>query len=234
MTYPFVYLDHGPLDPDSFGKVEAVWIAFQSSVPEAERRAIMASCPDAFAGFFRWGDTLFYTESLGDVYGAVVAEEHGDGGVDVSADAAMSFSKSVEAWIMDIHQRAPVAFFVGPSRSLEEGGWNGWSHARVGSVVVPWLEQYLDQHPDLPGEIEELSGAEDPEPGAEPIGVNPFTKEPMFAPRPRATPMDRATLAYLAQCFDVEELTAGEQERARVLAERLEWEPDEEDDEEDE
>jgi hypothetical protein len=33
VTYPFVYLNHGPLDPDFFAKAESIWIAFQSPVP---------------------------------------------------------------------------------------------------------------------------------------------------------------------------------------------------------
>lgn len=215
MSYPFVYLNHGALDPDSFDKAEAIWIAFQAPVPAADRIAIMSSCPEALAGFFRWDDVLFYSESLGDIYNAIVAADYGDNdSCDVSADAALAFSKAVQEWILAIHARTPVAFFIGPSRSLDEGGWNGWSYARVGSVIMPWLEQYLDTHLDLPDEVAEGEGedAEEKEEGEE-----------LHELKPQATPMDRATLAYLAQHLDNGELTAPEQARADTLAVRMGW-----------
>lgn len=218
MSHPFVYLNHGALDPDSFDKAESVWIAFQAPVPEAERVAVMKSCPASFAGFFRWDDVLFYSESIGDMYNAIVAASYGgDQADDVSAEAALAFSKAVEAWILDIHARAPVAFFIGPSRSLDDDGWNAWSYERVGSVIIPWLEHYLDTHPDLPDEVEDMD-VED-----EVTSVGEVDGEDMGDAGPQATPMDRATLAYIAQHLDAGELTASEKKRARALSVRVGW-----------
>lgn len=216
MNHPFVYLNHGALDPDSFDKAESVWIAFERPVPAADRAAIMETCPMAFAGFFRWDDALFYSESWGDVYGAVVASDYGEGGMEVSAEAAQAFSRDVEAWILGIHARNPVAFFIGPSRSLDEEGWNAWSYARVGGVIVPWLERYLDAHPDLPEAVEDVVGDD----GEDEAGGAPV-----------ATPMDRETLAYIAQHLEGREPTREEQARAHALSVRLGWEPGGEQDE---
>jgi hypothetical protein len=213
VSYPFVYLDHGALDPDSFDKAESIWIAFQAPVPEAERRAIMKRCPAAFAGFFRWDDVLFYSESAGDVYSAIVADEFGDGGsFEVTAEAARRFSRAVEAWVLEIHTRAPIAFFIGPSRAWGDDAWNAWSYARVGSVIVPWLESYLDTHPALPDEVEEA--------GEDGFG-DELTEEDEL--EPIASPMDRATLAYIAQHLDAEDLTDDERARAHALSVRLGW-----------
>lgn len=215
MSYPFVYLDHGALDPDSFDKAESIWIAFHAPVPEADRRAIMRSCPAAFAGFFRWDDVLFYSESAGDVYSAIVADEFGEGGAfEVTAEAARRFSRAVEAWVLEIHTRTPIAFFIGPSRALDGDGWNAWSYARVGSVIVPWLERYLDTHPDLPDEVEEVG---------EDGFADPLDEDALDELEPLATPMDRATLAYIAQHLDGEDLSEEERARAHALSVRLGW-----------
>jgi hypothetical protein len=100
-----------------------------------------------------------------------------------------------------------VAFFIGPSRSLDEDGWNGWSYTRVGSVVVPWLERYLDTHPDLPDEADESAPEDEDE---EPEHV--------------VSPMDGATLAYIAQYIDGWESTEAERARVHALSVRLGWE----------
>jgi hypothetical protein len=130
---------------------------------------------------------LFHSESYGDVYSAVVIEEFGDGRGHLTAEGARAFSAEVERWITEVHRKNPVAFFVGPSRSIDDGGWNGWSYAQLGTVVLPWLERYLDSH-QVPLQVEDTEDANDPEadPAAETLDDVP-----------RSTPMDLTTLRSL-------------------------------------
>ncbi|MFE4924298.1 hypothetical protein [Streptomyces sp. NPDC056661] len=190
--FPFVYLNHGPLDPDTFHKVDTACIAFREPASEADLAFVARTCPAPIHGFFYADDGLFYCESLGDVYDFEVAEGWGGGEYPVTEEAAAAFSAEVERWALEIHERTPIAFFVGPGATLDEDSWETWSRQQVGTVVVPWLERYLDTHPDLPqddpdDENTDLDDDADDEDWVEP-----------------AAPMNRDTLSYLSQEFDVD------------------------------
>ncbi|MFE9097550.1 hypothetical protein [Streptomyces sp. NPDC007264] len=148
--FPFVYLNHGPLDPDTFGKADGAWIAFREPVSEADLALVARSCPEPIHGFFHGDDGLFSCESPGDVYDFTVAHGWGGGEHPVTEEAAAAFGAEVERWVLEIHRRTPIAFFVGPGATLDEDAWETWSRQQVGAVAIPWLERYLDSHPDLP------------------------------------------------------------------------------------
>ncbi|MFE6814518.1 hypothetical protein [Streptomyces sp. NPDC057675] len=145
-----MYLNHGPLDPDTFDKADGAWIAFQQPVTDVDLALVARSCPEPIHGFFHGDDGLFSCESPGDVYDSIVAHSWGAGEFPVTEEAAAAFSASVEQWVLEIHQHTPIAFFVGPGATLGEDPWETWSRQRVGTVVMPWLQQYLAAHPDLP------------------------------------------------------------------------------------
>jgi hypothetical protein len=158
--FPFVYLNHGPLDPDSFHKVDAAWIAFAEPLSDEVLAALVDTCPAPLDGFLHADDAIFYCETLGDVYDIMVREEYGADGYDVSAEGAAAFSADVEAWVRGIHEQVPIAFVIGPGRPLEDdngaiGAWALWSEQQLVPVVIPWLERYADTHPDLPEQSEE-------------------------------------------------------------------------------
>src|SRR4051812_45537927 len=140
--HPFVYFFHGEIDPDRLGKVGAVTLAFASPVPERDRIRIQKSVPQAFAGFFKWSDTLFTTESLGDVFDAMVYGESGPG----DGEALAEFAAEVEAWVVRVHEKNPLLFFVGPTPVLPGDAWDAWSWSRAPEVVLPFLERYADAH----------------------------------------------------------------------------------------
>ncbi|MCE9574643.1 MAG: hypothetical protein K8W52_15955 [Deltaproteobacteria bacterium] len=151
----FPYLHHGALDPESFGKVDCIWIGFRSDVPEGAREAIEAGCPAALAGFFRWADRLFYAETPGDVYAPMVSEEFGGAGYAVSATGAAAFSAAVAAWVATIDAAHPIAFVIGPGWSTDEDDRAREGRAAIPGEIVPWLEAFLDAHPELEDEAEE-------------------------------------------------------------------------------
>ncbi|MFE4924294.1 hypothetical protein [Streptomyces sp. NPDC056661] len=186
--FPFVYLNHGPLDPAAFGKVETAWIAFREPISEAHLAFVARTCPEPISGFFHGDDGLLACESWGAVYNLTVAEGWGRGEHYVTEEAAAAFSAAVERWALEIHQRTPIAFFAGPGTTLAEDSWATWSRRQVGPVVVPWLERYLDTHPDLP--------QDDPGDAAAALADD--------AENWPATPMNRDTLSYLFEEFDAD------------------------------
>jgi hypothetical protein len=199
--FPFVYLNHGPLDPDSFNKVDAAWIAFAEPVSDDVLAALVNACPAPLQGFFRADDAIFYCETGGDHYEIMVREEYGADDDSVSAEGAAAFSADVEAWVRGIHEQVPIAFVIGPGRPIDDGNaaigaWALWSEQQLVSVVIPWLERYADTHPDLPEEIEETDAT--------------------------VQRIDRYTLSSLRQCFpdDDPQVTR----RLDALGSRLGWE----------
>jgi len=180
--HPFVYLNHGPLDPDYLDKVDAAWIAFREPVSPADMAYVARTCPEPIHGFFNADEALFYCESPGDVFDATIAIVWGNGDFPADEAAAAAFSSDVERWIRDVHSRNPVAFFIGPGTSLGDDPWDRWSRQQLDTVVYPWLERYLDTHPDLPEdvEIDDDEGDDD---------------WPIL-------PMSRDTIRYVFQCFD--------------------------------
>jgi hypothetical protein len=205
--FPFVFLNHGPLDPESFDKVDAVWIAFADSVSDEVIAAAAASCPGPLYGFFYADDALLYCETGSDVYGYMVGVTYGRDENGISAEGAAAFSAEVEAWVLGIHEQAPIAFVIGPSRPLwDDDGivdpWARWSEEQVKTVVVSWLERYADAHPDLPDEADEI------------LEIDPSA--------PGIQAMDRYTLGTLRQHFndDLDEETI---QRLDALGSRLGW-----------
>jgi hypothetical protein len=205
--FPFVYLNHGPLDPESFDKVDAVWIAFAEPVSDEVVAAAAASCPAPLYGFFSADDSWLYCETGSDVYGSMVGFDYGRGENAVSAEGAAAFSAEVEAWVLGIHEQAPIAFVVGPSLPLWDGDaivdpWARWSEEQVRTVVVGWLERYADTHPDLPDEADEI------------VETDPAA--------PAIQAMDRYVLGTLRQHFD-DDLDEETIRRLDALGSRLGW-----------
>jgi hypothetical protein len=207
--FPFVYLNHGPLDPESFDKVDAVWVAFAGPVSDEVVAEAAASCPAPLHGFFSADDSLLYCETGSDVYGSMVGFDYGRDEYGVSAEGAAAFSAEVEAWVLGIHERAPIAFVIGPSRPLldEDDGivdpWARWSEEQVGTVVVGWLERYADTHLDIPDEADEADEID---------GTGPAIQA-----------IDRYLLSTLRQHFS-EELPTETVDRLDALGSRLGWE----------
>lgn len=198
--FPFVYLHHGALDPESFGKVDEVWIAFAAPVSGDVVATFVEGCPAPLYGFFHADDAILHCETGGDHYEFLVRTEYGEDGGTVSAEGAAAFSADVEAWVRGVHERAPIAFVIGPGRPLEDAdgeldAWAHWSTERIETVVVPWLEWYADTHPDLPDENDEDDG--------------------------EVQPMDRYTLSALLQ--HLPENVPGITDRLDALADRLGW-----------
>ncbi|WP_266977404.1 hypothetical protein [Streptomyces sp. NBC_00233] len=203
-----MYLNHGPLDPDTFGKADGAWIAFREPVSAANLALAARSCPEPIHGFFHGDDGLFYCESPGDVYDVAVVDGWGRGEYPVTEEAAAAFSAAVERWVLEIHQRTPIAFFVGPGATLGEDPWETWSRQQVGPVVVPWLERYLDTRPDLP--------QDDPDDAVTDLDDDAIWGWPV-------APMNREWLSYLFEEFDVDgdERLSGYAQRLATLISRL-------------
>src|SRR4051812_21069243 len=83
---------------------------------------------------------------------------------------------------MAVHERARIAFVLGPGVPVEgddgpADAWARWSAQHVAPVVVGWLERYAGAHPDLPEDSDDDEDEDD-------------------AP---VRPMDRYTLSTLRQ-----------------------------------
>ncbi|MFE6820501.1 hypothetical protein [Streptomyces sp. NPDC057675] len=148
--FPFLYLNHGPLDPDGFDKVDGAVIGFRDEVCRTDAERIAASCPAPIAGFFHTDGRLFTCESPGDVFSHAVIYSYGRGDQDrgtVTAEAAAAFSRDVESWITRVHAHTPIQFFLGPASAYPGDYWDEWSRHCLPVLVVPWLERYLNQPP---------------------------------------------------------------------------------------
>jgi hypothetical protein len=143
-AFPFLYLDHGELDPDRIAKGGAVVLGFQAPVPERDRLRIQRSVPDAFAGFFRWSDLLFTSESAGDVFDAVIYGDASRG----DPEPIQRFAAEVEAWVRQVHEQNPLIFFSAPSPVREPDAWGRWSREQAAAMLLPYLERYAETHPD--------------------------------------------------------------------------------------
>ncbi|MBS2029174.1 MAG: hypothetical protein JST54_14830 [Deltaproteobacteria bacterium] len=142
--FPFLYLDHGRPNPDLVDKVGMVALAFAQPVSVPDRLKLQATVPDAFAGFFKWSDVLFTSESMSDVFSAVVYGDADEG----DEQALDAFANEVETWIRGVHAKHPLLFFVGPTPALPGSAWADWSQSRASEVVLPFLEKYADTHPE--------------------------------------------------------------------------------------
>jgi hypothetical protein len=203
--YPFLYLYHGKLDSDLVDKVGWVAIGFQEPVGVEDRKRIMKSCPEPFAGFFGWSDTLFMSESQGDIFDSAIAEKHGAG-----REGLRRFAREVEVWVTEIHERNPIVFFVGPSPVLGGDPWDTWSWEAVPHVVLPYLEKYAQTHPESLVEVEEDEGEEHGEDDSDDEDSGFFTPGPV----------DLAQMQCLLEHFDVDPL-GGEAEDRRLRAKAL-------------
>jgi hypothetical protein len=159
MDYPFLFVNHGPLDVDCIDKCEEIFLWFTREVTPAERKRIEAGCPEPISSFSHWDRTFCYFGSHGDVYdGAITmgyapaavrkALERADPARDAKAwqrayqramdhfeGSLAAYCEDVERWAREVHAIVPIAVLWGPHGADEDDPWNRYSRERFAEVM---------------------------------------------------------------------------------------------------
>jgi hypothetical protein len=164
-TYPFLFLNHGPIDPEAIGKCEELWMWFSRDVTPAERKKIQKRAPAPLSCFLGWDRRFAYFGSAGDSYDGEVISKYGppelvarieeatrDEQWDEVAtlygeamehldEAVVAFAADVDRWAKEVHAIVPLVVFYGP----HGGGGDGWhehSKRALGRTMLPLFAEY--------------------------------------------------------------------------------------------
>src|SRR4051812_28922075 len=165
--FPFVFLNHGTLGAESFGSAASIWIGFAQPLTASRLKWTIDTCPEPLAGLFYADDALLYCETAGpETFESAVSRLYGDDTGIVTLSASRRFGVALEKWARQVSASFPIAFLCGPgtvrigsyksarlkahgASSIHASSWAHWSARRMPSVI-DWLEDYLDNHEDMP------------------------------------------------------------------------------------
>lgn len=166
MDHPFLFINHGSLDPDCIDKCEEIFAWFARDVTKAERERIEAGAPSPLRCFWHWDRQFCYFGSEGDTYDSMVmadyapaqareamakAERSGDPMAWRKAfqllqkhhgEAVEAFSRDVERWAREVHAIVPLVVFWGPNGGDEEDPWSRDSAARFADAMYERMRSY--------------------------------------------------------------------------------------------
>ena len=162
---PFVFLNHGLWSYIDEIKSAGWYVVFASGVAESARAGVIQGAPPPVAGRAVWSDDgrVLYVESPPDRYfdshvwnaygpnvGAPIADEERELTDDELADhdedfqltkrEAQAFSDALDAWLIGVHERHPIALVVAWNGSRTDA-WSKWSIEEVPSRVIPLLQK---------------------------------------------------------------------------------------------
>ena len=166
-TYPFLFPNHGPIDPECIGKCAELWMWFARDVTPAERKKIEERAPPPLSCFMGWDRRFAYFGSAGDSYDAEVIQHYCPPELvtaiaeatsnqdwtrvgklyqkaqDHFDEAAVAFAMDVERWAREVHEIAPLVVFFGPhGGGGDDDAWHRHSQRALGRVMLPVLAEY--------------------------------------------------------------------------------------------
>lgn len=151
MSYPFLFVNHGPAALDALDEAATLWLCFVQEPDEEQLLRLVDSCPPPLAGLFRHAGNLVYAESFGALYPFMIEGEYGgDADTELTAGALTAFSAALEEWLVALHADSPLAFVIGPNVPAEPSEWHHHSVAALPSALVEQLERLRAEHVDLP------------------------------------------------------------------------------------
>lgn len=167
--FPFLYLNHGPLNLDSIGRCDGAYLGFAGPVPEAMKRRIRDACPEPIRGTASFLDNLLSIESPDDSYGFDIIEVYGSdtekaqdsGWPEISQATADRFTAAVEEWVAQVHSMCPLVFVMGPGNTDLEDPWNRHSKKNFCSVFIPFIDSFLARNPSVSADEDEDGEEED-------------------------------------------------------------------------
>ncbi len=151
--FPFVYFNHGELNPDTIGGSEELFGWFERVVTDQERRRIMETCPAPLAGLFAWGDRFVYFGSGEGSFDTDILETYGAGEPGM-AEAVERFNAALQRWAQRMHDIVPLAFFTGPHLG-EKDDWGLWSEEQLEGGVERVVD-YARARPEILALLERL------------------------------------------------------------------------------
>ncbi len=151
--FPFVYFNHGELNPDTIGGSEELFGWFERVVTDRERRRIMETCPAPLAGLFAWGDRFVYFGSGEGSFDTDILETYGAGEPGM-AEAVVRFNAALQRWAHRTHDIVPLAFFTGPHLG-EKDDWGLWSEEQLEEAVERVVD-YARARPEILALLERL------------------------------------------------------------------------------
>jgi hypothetical protein len=171
-------MNHGRLILESFTKAADAYIGFERAPSTKQIETIIRSCPAPIRGFSAWTDTVFSTESHGDVFDWSMLEHYGtkeeiaasqkSGWADFGQDSADRFAADVERWALATHAVVPIRFLIGPCAS-DGDAWDAWTCDQLADVMVPFLEDFAERNgARMPEEAADRVDADD--------GAGPLTR----------------------------------------------------------
>lgn len=165
-AYPFLFPNHGPIDPECIDKCEELWMWFSRDVTKAERKKIEEGAPRPLACFMAWDKRFAYFGSAGDSYDGEVIQAYGpraivDRFAEATAneeweelaslfeeaqahmgEAATAFAADVERWAREVHAIVPLVIFFGPHGGGEDDPWHQHSQRELAGTMLPLLAAY--------------------------------------------------------------------------------------------
>jgi hypothetical protein len=156
MEHPFPYVGSGIA---AARKTMECFVCFRAPVPKAERAALETGVPGPLAGFFHWSERALAFGHADDSLQWVVRahydhvadedDEH-EPDPELPSDAQWrALSSELDAWLLGVHARHPIAVVVKPideEYSTATDAWHEWSCERIPTEALPALEALGKRH----------------------------------------------------------------------------------------
>jgi hypothetical protein len=166
MTHPFPYVGSGIA---AARKAMECFVCFRAPVPKAARAELERGVPAPLAGFFHWSPRALVFGHADDSlqwvvrahYEHVVDEddEHEPDPELPSEAQWKALNAELDAWLLGVHARHPVAAFVKPideEYSTATDAWHEWSCERIPTEVLPALADLGKRHAGVAAYVAEL------------------------------------------------------------------------------
>lgn len=175
--YPFIYLNHGAINPESIGKNEEIFIWFKREVTKKEQKKIIKNCPPPLNCVLCWGKEFLYFGSGGDTYDFEIMQTYAseesmafnqledmeeeemeeylaETDFESTYETAMQkaipiYTKALEDWIMEVHEIVPIVFFNAPNNPEEQDDWAVWSEEHLYNATLPYIKNYKEKYPQI-------------------------------------------------------------------------------------
>ena len=149
---PFPYFGEGIAMARKFMSVH---VAFRKGVPAADRKGVRKGAPEVFNDFDWASPRLLQAGHSGGLQWAVASKYPRPGpraGEGEATDGQWkAFNRRIDAWLLALHRRHPLAFVVKPvdeEYSTVLGAWHRWSSLEAGPGLWAELRRVLGKDED--------------------------------------------------------------------------------------